>query len=281
MFDWVSSIYSEYGSFLNGVFTTLGFLGTPFGAYQIIKSRQKKVFYQWVRSQKAANPTIPGYSQSISFEGNVGKTLITDVIVISNRTDVTLTDEDFVKPISIQKNPDKKIYQCMIVDTGNGASASLQHMEASIQISNLHIPRSSSLTLFIAHDEAIIKILHATTKSIPDLQQKTFKKAYENILVSSSLFVVSSSVLLISGLLVLNWFTENDTQIYFRVPIVLSWLIIYGFFSYFVNNVLPKSINSILRPIFGLTIDEDRLAEKYVMAYVESEIFGTNGTVPK
>jgi hypothetical protein len=281
MFEWVSSTYLEYESFLNGVGTTLGILGFLGGLYGFAKSRQKRILYQWVRSRKASSLTLPGYSQSISFGGSVGKTLITDIIVISNRTDVTLTDSDFVKPITVQKKPEKIIYQYNIVDTGNGASASIENTETSIELSNLHIPRLSTLTFFIAHDEAIAQVLHATTKSLPDLKQKTFKKARENTFISSTSFLIMNFFNIFLLLKVRHWLIENGTDNYLILIILFLFLVGIIILYHHATQYFENQINSILRPIFGLTKDEDKLAEKYVMAYVESEIFGIDETNPK
>jgi hypothetical protein len=281
MFEGVSSTYLEYESFLNGVVTALTLVGTLFGTYRFIKSRQKKIFYQWVRSRKVKKLAFPAYSQSITFEGNVGKTLVTDIIVISNRTDVTLTDDDFAKPISIQKKPGKLIYQYTIVDTGNGASASIENMDKSIKLSNLHIPRSSALTFFIAHDEAIEKVLHATTKSIPDLKQKSFKKARENTFISSSSFLITNFFNILLLLKIRHWLMENGVNEYFVLFILSILFIIITALLHHVTQYIANKVNSILMPIFGITKDEDKLAEKYVTAYVESEIFGIDETKPQ
>ncbi|WP_341234887.1 hypothetical protein [uncultured Sulfitobacter sp.] len=281
MFEGLSSFYMEYESFLNGVVTTVTLGSFIFALYRFIKSRQKKIFYQWVRSRKVKKLAFPAYSQSITFEGNVGKTLVTDIIVISNRTDVTLTDDDFAKPISIQKKPGKLIYQYTIVDTGNGASASIENTETSIELSNLHIPRLSTLTFFIAHDEAIAQVLHATTKSLPDLKQKTFKKARENTFISSSSFLIINFFNIFLLLKVRHWLIENGTDNYLILIILFLFLVGIIILYHHATQYFENQINSILRPIFGLTKDEDKLAEKYVMAYVESEIFGIDETNPK
>jgi len=273
MFEIVRTFYQEHSDFINGAASIVTLFGFAFGIKSYLQSRQKKIFYQWIRTIKIPPYAPPGYDVNVSYKEVTGSSLTTDVVTISNRTDVTLTDRDFVGPIRIPYNPQRKVYQSEVVNFSNGSTAKLDYDDNHICLRELQIPRSESVTIFLSHDDSFDKRLIAVPKSLPELIERRFKKPSET-LIGTILFII----LFISIVTVLEPFlTKPLTFVDFTGWGRLSYVVFLPFlgfiFLYLFLVWLPPKLDPLLRPILGISKEELFLSERVVTKNVEDYIF--------
>jgi hypothetical protein len=111
---------------------------------------------------------------SIGEETRQGSNLVEDYFFLSNRTETTLTDDDFVGDVVLCRKRGSFIYSIALVELNKDSFAELKDTEEGIKISNLRVPRGSSLTIQILHDDALSGELAATTKTLRNPKRKYF-----------------------------------------------------------------------------------------------------------
>ncbi|MBQ4826475.1 hypothetical protein J4729_18265 [Leisingera sp. HS039] len=281
MFDVFSTIYAQNSEFINGVASTVTILGFIFGLSKRNNDKQKRIFYQWVRQERISFDLPAGFEAEVFNVTGGGKTLITDFITLSNRTDVTVTDDDFVNRPTFKKKNSSTIFASQIVDTNNGAHAQVDDIGDGIQISKICIPRNTALTVYLAHDSAIEKGIDATTKDLPDLTQRSFNKLHDTFLFTLPFFLAWMASF--TGFFVWGLKTASE----FQIPI-WSYLIFIPFLGALLiaslqicAETLPRIVGEFIENRFSRNKDETRHAAKNVRQEVERRLALQNQDLEK
>lgn len=272
MFEYFVELYAKNSDFINGAASVASLVASLFAVNSFRKARQKKVFYQWKRIPKVISALPDGHEINITCENKSGESLTLDIVSISNRTDVTLTDADFVRPITIEADPERTIYKLEVVSASGDSNAKATYNDGSITISEMEVPRGSSITFYITHDNAIRKKLVSTTKSLPDLALREFKKPHEYML-SETLAMLFVVVIMFTALEQVKQSTEGisvGVAAFFVVGTVLAGMIAFATESS--SSFISKRIGWLLRPILGSTKDESILSSTSVEREIEQLI---------
>jgi hypothetical protein len=273
MFEFLPRFYLDNADFINGAASVLTIFATASAINGYRRRQQEKIFYQWVRSIRINSDIPAGYRVSVSFNQQNGSRLVTDIITISNRTDTTLTDEDFVQPIRFKRINERALYQCLIVETSSGAHGKLCPTTDSIILEEIEIPRCSTLTIFLAHDDAVEKTLNATTKKLPDPVPRAFKKPHEFISVRLTASAISVSGLIYIVSVVDPFLQKHVSSLTSETAAFLFILCIMIFLIVITKEWLPKKIGAILRPFLRISSDEELFAESAAYLEIEKRVF--------
>ena len=272
MFDFLSTIYTQNSDFINGAASTVTIFGFILGLSKRNTDRQKRIFYQWVRQERINFDLPAGFNVKVSNSSGDGKTLITDFITLSNRTDVTVTDDNFVNRPTFRKKNNATIFASQVVDSNNGAHALIDAEGDRIEISNICIPRNTTLTVYLAHDSAIEKRIDATTKDLPDLTQGSFRKLHDTFLFSIAFFLAWFAGVM--GLFL--WSIKMTSQ--FHAP-NWSYLLFIPFLFALIafslpifTEILPRAIGEFIDNRFSRNKDETRHAAGTIRQEVERRL---------
>lgn len=273
MFETIFSFYRENNESLNSIAATLTIVGAVWGLAQYWKSRKQKIFFDWNRSKRVTSSAPAGYEISVQFGDKSGNGLTTDTVVISNRTKVTLADDDFVKPISFKRIPGRTIYEAEILQMANGTAAELEFRDDHIELKKLHIPREKALAIYFAHDDAIHDQLTCTPKTLPDLRNKKFRAPQETVPAALiSLFIILGGLSFFAGFI--ERFLIGMEPIIWQLGsislLAIGTLLI---LSIVVRVFLPKILDLTLGPIIGITHDELMLSRNHIRQLIETTIY--------
>lgn len=258
MFEAVGNFYIAHQDFLNGVATTVTILAASFGVARYFQSKQKRIYYHWDRIDLLPRTLPSGFRLEISNRNGSGEGLLIDAVNISNRSGITLTDSDFVKPIHFKLKDDKTVYQAEVYDANNGASGHLEFNSGKVELRELTIPRNESLTLLFSHDSAIEKGIFATPKSLPDLKEKEPVKASQTALVQLANLVFLAATATAIYVYLEPFGSEKSEFSWARFLISLA-LYLACFFS--CETLVPNAIGRLLRPFLGITENSEKLSD--------------------
>ena len=271
MFDWVSEFYSNNSDFINGAGSTVSIVGALIGLSRFRNKSRKKIFYQWVRKDRIANDSHPRFLVDVKLDLKRGKSLITDVISISNRTDVTITDDDFVEPISIPRDPDKVVYCATAVTISNNSDAKIEIDDFCFKLTDLRIARHSTVTIYLSHDSATKKGFQTVLKSLPDPVETTFKHPSKSTFAElfSYSITVSPVIIAVVYMFSLDFESPDPSFVYIFGPATAL-----SFFLIFFQKTTKRIIGGAMLPFSGLTSEELYLSTDDLIDDVEEHIFG-------
>lgn len=185
MFDWLAPYLSFDKSYVGGAITSLSCIAALITIHGRMSAGGRQIYFQHKQNEIISKypewmPTI-----QVGEQPRAGKTLTEDVFFISNRTTETLTDDDFVDPIVLRRRNPNSIYSVSLIEFDSDSRASVQIEDDGLRITDLHIPRSSSLTLRVLSDTSLTGDIAATTKKAlgPKKTQFTDLPEFLNVMV--------------------------------------------------------------------------------------------------
>lgn len=276
MFDFFSYLYQQNADFVNGAASFATLAACVFAVKKYLQSRQKKIFFQWVREFKVSSDVPSGYKVKVEYKDVVGSVLTTDIITISNRTDITLTDVDFVKPIRIPRIRKKEVFQCEVVPFSNGADANIDLSDEHLTLTKIEIPRDKTLTVFLAHENAFPKKMFSNTKALPELVERNFNKP--NDTPSVYLFSIGLYLLLLVALpdivdSIFNKMVPDDAHELVLFPFGLGAILFMLGAIFVLAFWIPQKLTRFVRPLLGISKEEALLSGDSVGNHVEKVLF--------
>ncbi len=272
MFEFLSSLYSSNSDYINGVASAISIIGAFFWVKSRRERAKKKLFFQWVRKERVAAELPDGFSVSVSKGSSEGNSLVTDVITLVNNTDVSLTDQDFAKPIEILKKNTNTVFSNLVVDSNNGSHAVLQERDDAISLYNVYIPRGASLTIYLAHDSAFQKELRGDLKNLPNLEAKTFVRPSDSWQLGLfGIFLLF--VFLIFSFQYLSSIANSESDGSGSRSLIdfVPFFMVVGLVP-IVVTYLPKKLDPFLRRLFGIPIEEYKHASENITIECESKL---------
>lgn len=163
--------------FASGVATALTIVGAVFAFRNWQKKRSSRLFFSWNRLPLVLGSPPSGFTVTVTGGGITGSALYRDLFLLSNRTDQTITDDDFVELPVIPRHPSGKIFRIEPLEGFNGQSNTPVVSEHGIGLSGLKIPKNEAVAFEILHDGLVIERLDSLTKSIPDVGRRELSRA--------------------------------------------------------------------------------------------------------
>lgn len=155
MFEAIGQTYSTHSGFVNGVASTLTILLFIRGLFVLAATRNKVITRSSHRYEIVPHLHHPEIIISIQSPNGLGKRLVKDLHCIVNRTDVTLTDSDFVEPPSFMRSYGA-VYAVKMLSGDSKGRAKVTIEDNRVALTDVVIPRLSGVFFEIYH-EGIVK----------------------------------------------------------------------------------------------------------------------------
>lgn len=280
MFEWLSTIYLAQREFINGAASAVTLVGAVWAIRNYRKSKTRKLVYQWQREEKVQSDLPDGFSIKISLGEQEGTSLTTDFVTLLNKTNITLTEDDFVRPVQFEVDDTGIVFEAKVVDVGNGATGSLKRTQNMLTLSEFYIPRDTALNIYLAHDKSVAKRLLGTPKSIPDLEERTFSRPSdtgEAAVLAIAAFVVAITIVLSQIRRVLEVQAVSDALS--LLPELLGLVLVMGtvlgvlfLCGVLVFGYFPRKIDSFFSSKSKIIAEEIRHSGTSGAAYIEKHL---------
>lgn len=169
------AILSQLNSFAGGIATTLAIISGLLAFLRFLKRRRERLYYTMGHFRYVRGDIPEDIKVMVSHGDKQCKRLTITLLAIVNRSPITVTDDDFTRPIHINFSRDSTYLRSLVLHQDTLADTRIQLSGDSAFIVDAHLGRGSGILIEFAHDQERLDDIVFSTKSIDPPGRKTLR----------------------------------------------------------------------------------------------------------
>lgn len=215
MFDRLLFLYEKNSDSVNAVAATLTIILFLHGVWGWLARRKRKLFASVSRAQIVPDVHMGDVRVRVDAFGSSGHALYKDVLLVVNKTDITITDADFAERLCIPRKSQGTVYSYSVIESENSGRMDLEETPEGISARNVMIPRGMGAIAEIYHDGCLMKDVSAITRTLGDVERYRPKVITNRLIYRMGFSNLLFFAVCFSSYLILRWVdvVQNITTI--------------------------------------------------------------------